>query len=146
MWRYPVGRAGEVGGCSSILFPPPDSPPPTLLQAVERQCKLAHKVVGGGGVIVFHHEPDQHQLRGPQLELQSLPPVGVEAWGTGVAVRVRGSQGPPHPLSGSLTIVEHIVRLPVGTVFGYPIDLHAHQRIHNGVGLLCVQLGQLLGR
>lgn len=102
MWRYPAGRVarcqllcppprgarlsegvgspGEqgLGGPAPLLFPPP-SAPPTLLQAAERQCKLAHKVIGGRGVIIFHHEPDQHQLRSPQLELQGLPPAGVEA-------------------------------------------------------------------
>lgn len=70
---------GEQGlGAQTPSFPSPPTPP-TLLQAVERQCKLAHKVIGGGSVIIFHHKPDQHQLRSPQLELQSLPPAGVEA-------------------------------------------------------------------
>lgn len=73
------GSGPSERGCNSILFFPPHSPPPTLLQAVERQCELAHKVIGRGGIVVFYHEPDQHQLWSPQLELQGLPPAGVEA-------------------------------------------------------------------
>lgn len=72
-------QPGEQGfGARTPSFPSPPTPP-TLLQAVERQRKLAHKVIRGGSVIIFHHKPDQHQLRSPQLELQGLPPAGVEA-------------------------------------------------------------------
>lgn len=86
--RHPW-RAGGCGGtlrkaaASQKLEPrpliPSSCPPPTLLQAVEGQCELAHKIIGGGGVIVLHHKPHQHQLWDPELELQSLLPAGVEA-------------------------------------------------------------------
>lgn len=62
-----------------------------------------------------------------------------------MVVRVRWSEGPPTFQLGLFTIVEHIVCLLVGTVFGHPVDLHTHQRIHDGVGLLCIELRQLLG-
>lgn len=76
----PCGEGSQKSrGWNSILLSPPHRPPPTLLQAVEGQRKLAHEVIGGGGIVVLHHKPDQHQLRSPQLELQSLPPAGVEA-------------------------------------------------------------------
>ena len=75
-WVAPVNRVLEAGTPHPFL---PHQPPPTLLQTAERQRELAHEVIGGGGVIILYHEPDQCQLRNPQLELQGLPPAGVEA-------------------------------------------------------------------
>lgn len=79
MWRYPVRKAARSQKLEPRPLIPSSHPPPTLLQAVERQCELAHKIIGGGGVIVLDHKPHQHQLWDPKLELQSLLPAGVEA-------------------------------------------------------------------
>lgn len=50
----------------------------TCPQACERKRELAHKVVFGRVVVVFHHEPDQGQLRDLKLEAQGAVPPRVE--------------------------------------------------------------------
>lgn len=75
-WAAPVNRVSEAWTPHPF---PPHQPPPTLLQTAERQRELAHEIIGGGDIIILYHEPDQRQLWNPQLELQGLPPAGVEA-------------------------------------------------------------------
>lgn len=45
----------------------------------------------------------------------------------------------------ALTVVELVVGLLLGAVGRDPVDLHAHEGIHDGAALVPVQLGQLLG-
>lgn len=55
-------------------------------------------------------------------------------------------QGCPQGAQGAaLTVVELVVGLLLGTVGRDPVDLHAHEGIHDGAALVPVELGQLLG-
>lgn len=68
-------------------------------------------------------------------------------WGSnGVVTGCPCGPGCPQGAQGAaLTVVELVVGLLLGTVGRDPVDLHAHEGIHDGAALVPVELGQLLG-